>query len=962
VAAQLRKSLESYLRRVRIIRMGTFVERCLIARIALVVALLAGCILPRSIAETPGDRPRTVALSPKDAAVSFEQRVLPLLKQKCFACHGADAQKIKGELDLHTRAGMLKGGKSGSPALMPGDPDKSPLYVAVTRRNNDLAMPPKENDKLTAAEVEVIRAWVAAGAPWSDVSAPSAAAWDNSSKEGVTVVTSGGLSPEWTQRKYKPEDLWAYRPLKHPTVPLSPSPPKLGDGAPLLNPIDAFLQQKQKEKGIERSAPPADKRTLLRRATFDLIGLPPSPEEVDAFLNDRAPDAFERAIARLLQSPHYGEQWARHWLDVARYADTSGFANDYERPNAWRYRDYVVRSFNQDKPYDRFILEQLSGDEIDPKNPELLIAAGFLRMGPWEHTPMSVAVETRQQFLDDVTHHVGVVFLGQALRCARCHDHKFDPLPTRDYYRMQAVFAPVQFADRPMPYQPYENISAFAEGRRAAERRLQAARDFREGLHKKSEDAIAAYLKERGVAKLADLSVQERPKKRFFGLSKLELSLEKISQKRVDYFERGLKRYQPFAFSVYDGPPNNYISTRLVNPMPARHDGAVQVVHILRGGSLESPAEAVTPGALSAVFGRKDAAGGTIPETMTGRRLALARWIASPNNTFTARVLVNRVWQYHFGKGIVATPNNFGKMGKRPTHPELLDWLANWFVENGWSIKKLHRLIMTSAAYQQSGHHPDGEKLRQIDANNDWLAYFSPRRLEAEEIRDSMLSISGELNREIGGPGVFPEINWEVALQPRHIMGSVAPAYQPSPRPQERNRRTLYTFRRRSLSEPMLEAFDQPGSEISCERREQTTVTPQVFALFNSAFVHDRALALAVVLEKRADSADGRIERAFRWCYGRAPTASEKQMCREHLTRMTDYHQHHKPIPTKPPARVRRKMVEEMTGEEFEWEEELDGLRNYQGDVKPWDVGPPTRALADLCLVLLNSNEFLYVR
>ncbi len=338
---------------------------------------------------------------------------------------------------------MLKGGQSGSPALVPGDPAKSLLYVAITRQNQNLAMPPKENDQLTAAEVEVLRAWVAAGAPWPTVSQQTATGWDDSAPEGVTVATSGGRSPEWSHRKYKPKDLWAYRPLKRPVVPVRGLDP-----AAARNPIDAFLQQKQKDKGIARTAPPADKRTLLRRATFDLIGLPPSPEEVDAFLSDDAPDAFARVIARLLSSPHYGEQWARHWLDVVRYADTSGFANDYERPNAWRYRDYVIRSFNRDKPYNRFLLEQLAGDEIDPQSSELLIAVGFLRMGPWEHTGMSVAAVTRQQWLDDVTHQVGVVFLGQALRCARCHDHKFDPVPTKDYYRMQAVFAPVQFAER----------------------------------------------------------------------------------------------------------------------------------------------------------------------------------------------------------------------------------------------------------------------------------------------------------------------------------------------------------------------------------------------------------------------------------------------------------------------------------------------------------------------------------
>jgi hypothetical protein len=301
-------------------------------------------------------------------------------------------------------------------------------------------------------------------------------------------------------------------------------------------------------------------------------------------------------------------------------------------------------------------------------------------------------------------------------------------------------------------------------------------------------------------------------------------------------------------------------------------------------------------------------------------------------------------------------------MGKRPTHPELLDWLAVWFTEHGWSLKQLHRLILTSAAYQQSGHHPDMDKLHQADPNNDLLAYFPPRRLAAEEIRDAMLAVSGEFNPEMGGPGIFPEINWEVALQPRHIMGSVAPAYQPSPQPRQRNRRTLYAFRYRNLADPMLEVFNRPGSEISCERRDETTVTPQVFALYNSAFAHDRALALAATLEKQAGELDGRVREAIRRCYGRAPDAEEIAMCCAHVEKMAAYHRAHEPKPVALPARVKRKMVEEMTGEEFEWEEELEGMTNYRRDLKPWDVAPSTRALADLCLVLLNSNEFLYVR
>jgi hypothetical protein len=894
----------------------------------------------------------------------FAKRVAPLLQEKCFACHGNNAKKLSGKLDLRTRAGMVLGGASGQPALVPGQPEKSPLFLSVTHRDENLVMPPKENDRLSAEQVEWIRRWIAAGAPWPDpakATSATAGRWDNT--DGITVKTSGGRSPEWTNRKYRPEDIWAYQSVRRYAVPKAALDP-----AHALNPVDAFLQQKLAAQGIQRLSPPADRLTLIRRATYDLTGLPPTVEEIEAFLKEDSPDAFARLLERLLSSPHYGEQQARHWLDVVRYADTSGLANDYERPHAWRYRDYVVRSFNSDKPFDRFVTEQLAGDGLraskDEWNSELLVAVGFLRMGPWEHTGMSVAAVTRQDFLDDVTHSVGVTFLGQGLRCTRCHDHKFDPVPTKDYYRLQAVFAGTQFAERPAPFQPCENTHGFAASRAAVEARLEKAKADQAALRRKSDEAIAAFLKERGVARLTDLPPQDRPLRERFGLTDLELSVIRILRKRIDYFERELLRFQPFAFTVYDGGPNSYVSTRPINPVPAEPRGPLPAVHILAGGSLQSPAEAVTPGVLSVLADSSDSAdpAATIPETPEGRRLALARWIVSPQNPLTARVIVNRVWQQHFGRGLVATPNNFGKMGKRPTHPGLLDWLAVWFIDHNWSLKQLHRLIMTSAAYQQSGSHPDLEKLRRADANNELLAYFPPRRLTAEEIRDTLLAVSGELGKDMGGPGVFPEINWDVALQPRHIMGSVAPAYQPSPEPRQRNRRTLYTFCYRNLSDPLQEVFNRPGSEISCERRDETTVTPQVFVLFNSAFAHDRALALAVSLEKQPGDPAQRVWQAFRRCYGRDPAAVESAMCRAHLQRMSAYHKNHEPQPVALPIRVHRKMVEEMTGQEFEWLEDLDGMKDYQRDLQPWNVSADARALADLCLTLFNSNEFLHVR
>jgi mono/diheme cytochrome c family protein len=901
-------------------------------------------------APPPNSQPATDA-----ARMAFAADVLPLLRRKCFGCHG-DGKDLEGKLDLRTRAGMLKGGESG-PALVPGRPAKSRLYQSVLRTGK-LQMPPKERNKLTKSETETLRKWIAAGAPWVVENArakPAGGKWDG--KSGVKVVTSGGLSAEWTNRKYRPEDLWAYRPIRR--VPL----PKVA-GAP--HPIDAFVRRTLAAKGLS-PAPRADRRTLLRRVTFDFTGLPPSPNEIDAFLKDSSPGAYRKLIDRLLASKHYGEQQARHWLDVVRYADTSGFANDYERPNAWRYRDYVIRSFNADKPFDRFIVEQLAGDELDPDDPELLIAVGFLRMGPWEHSGMSVAAVTRQQYLDDVTNSVGVTFLGQPLRCARCHDHKFDPVPTRDYYRIQSVFAPVQFADRDVPYQPGENIRGFRTMKPRSQQVLNDARDFLASLRRKHQRATAEFLKKRGVKRLQDVPEAERPQ-RHYGLTRLDMSLQKIYQKRVDYFQRELKRYEPLAFSVYSGPFRLVQSNRPRHPLPParQREGTVEPVRILAGGNLAAPVDRVTPGVLSAVAFSNDrvspTAWNSIPNKTQGRRLAFARWVASSNNTLTARVIVNRIWQQHFGTGIVGTPNNFGKMGGKPSHPELLDWLATWFIEHGSSIKKLHRLILTSETYRQSGRHPDEKRLRTIDPKNRLLAFFPPRRMAAEEIRDAMLAITGKLNPEMGGPGVYPEINWEVATQPRHIMGSVAPAYQPSPSPRERNRRTIYAFRYRTLPDPLLQEFNRPNSEVSCERRNETTVTPQVFELFNGQFAHDRALALAARIAKKTKDRSKRVRAAFQRVYGRNPNKDELRLCTAHVAKMTAHHRRHKPLVVKPPTSVRRKMIEELTGESFTWTEPLDQMTHYQPDLKPWNVDAETRGLAELCLVLLNSNEFVYVR
>jgi hypothetical protein len=515
---------------------------------------------------------------------------------------------------------------------------------------------------------------------------------------------------------------------------------------------------------------------------------------------------------------------------------------------------------------------------------------------------MSVAAVTRQQFLDDVTNAVGETFLAHGLGCAKCHDHKFDPVPTRDYYAMQAVFASTQFDEPQTPFDA-ENTEMFPRLREVTEARS------RETEWMRAED--------RGND-----------------------SIRRLEKKRADYLERERQRIEPRAFGV--------------------KNSGTPTVHVLTGGSLESPAAAVDPGVLSAVS-LGDAQPYEVPDTATGRRLALAEWIADERNPLTARVMVNRVWQMHFGRGLVATPNNFGKMGSRPSHPELLDWLAAWFVEHDWSIKQLHRLILSSETYARSGEHPDVETLRTVDPDNALLAYFPPRRLTAEEIRDSLLAVTGELDPTMGGPGISPEMNWEVALQPRHIMGAIAPSYVPSPRKRDRNRRTIYAFRIRTLPDPLLEVFNRPGPDTSCERRDETTVTPQVFALFNGSTTHARALALADRLSNEEETTDARITRAYELLFSRVPTDEELAACREHVDTSTAHHREHEPPRTELPTWVEREMIDEQTGTPFRWSEKLEGMEHYERDVQPWEVSPEVRGLAELCLVLLNSNEFVYV-
>lgn len=893
----------------------------------------------------------------------FALKVKPLFAEKCNACHGDDPEKIKGDLDMRTREGVLAGGEYfGKEVLIPGKGEESYLYLVTTRAEEDYEMPPKAADALTEEQQWWIRDWIREGAPWLDED--RVAEIQAEFAEGFIVKTSGGLSDDWDQRRYRKEDLWAYQSLTRPAVPDS-----TGYG-PGLNPVDSFIGARLAALGLE-PAPMADPRSLIRRATHDLIGLPPTPEEVSDFLTawDRDSEAaWEALIDRLLRSPHYGEQWARRWLDVVRYADSSGYANDYERPNTWRYRDYVVRAFNEDKPYDAFIREQIAGDEIGGRGEvEKLIATGFLRMGAWEHTGMSVAKVTRQLFLDDITDAVGQVFLAHALQCAKCHDHKFDPVPTRDYYAMQAIFSTTQFAEVDTGWLPDENLAGMDEERRYHERRIAANDALLAELTEKQQRYEAEWFAGRGLpwktkaeAKKAGAREDQLPNRTFKEAD--EFGRERIGRKWQNRFSWELDRFRPVAYTVYNGKTRSpkAFSGRIAMPKDPTKEGEWEKTAILGGGDPFSPTEPVKPGVLSAVPGSLDF---PVPGTPEGRRTALANWIADPENSLTARVMVNRLWGWHFGKALAGNPNNFGATGKKPTHPELLDWLATEFIARGWSIKEMHRLIMSSEAYRRSTRHPAPAALAERDSEGASLAVFLPRRLEAEELRDAMLAVSGELNREMGGIPIRPDMNLEAALQPRMIMGTFAPSYVPSPRPEQRNRRTLYAHKTRGQRDPFLEVFNQPGPDLSCEFRETSNVTPQVFALFNSEESLDRALALAARVLEESDGQPETIAvgRLFQLAYGRGPDKTELEAALAHWREMEKVQAGLKFAPRTYPTEVVRQANEENTGEIFTFTEKLFIFEDYLHDLQFSEADARTRAFADLCLVILNSNEFAHV-
>jgi hypothetical protein len=716
-----------------------------------------------------------------------------------------------------------------------------------------------------------------------------------------------------TQRRW-----WAFQKVVKPAVPT----PTGRDW--VKNDVDAFVLAKLEEKKLT-PAPPADKVTLIRRATLDLIGLLPTPEEVQSFVSDNSPGAFAKVVDRLLASPRYGERWARHWLDLARYADSEGFKSDETRPNIWRYRDYVIDSFNQDKPYDRFVKEQIAGDELYPNDPAALIATGFNRHFPDESNARNL-MQRRQELLNDITDTVSATFLGMTYGCARCHDHKFDPILHKDYYRLQAFFANTRIEDNASLESP-ERRRELAEKRAVWEEKT---KDIRAEMDKVVEPQIASLYKEifdkfpPEIQECITTAAGERTPIQWQMYYKARTQLEHTPEEAAKKL-RGpaAKRWAELKTELAKfndiKPPDAPVAQAMID-----NGKDAPVTHVLAVGVYDAYKEEVQPGFLS-IIDPSDAKI-TPPEGInsSGRRSALANWLADPQNPLSTRVMANRIWHYHFGRGIVGSPSDFGVMGERPANKELLDYLTATFVENGWSIKKMHRLIMLSNTYQQSTKfNPEAAK---IDPEDKLTWRYNRHRLEGEAIRDAMLEVSGRLKLKMGGRGVFPPL--PEGVDPRG-------GWKRNEDPAETQRRSVYTFVRRNTRYPMFEVFDMPDTHESCPRRNTTVTAPQALELLNNELVLDWSKSLAgKVLNDGGLTPEAQVDRAYRLTFSRMPTEAERKTALEFLTRQSAI------------------LAERMTTDE---KTPLpDNLPQGFEKVR-------AAALVDLCHALLNSNEFVYL-
>jgi len=818
--------------------------------------------------------------------VSFAADVQPLLAARCLSCHG-EALKLS-RLDLRTREAAIAGGAHG-PSLVPGSAERSRMYRHVAGLESP-AMPMR-GDPLTAAEVATLKRWIDDGAHWDATTATAAPA--------VPAVAAFEERPiTAAERGY-----WAFqRPKQAPLPDVGPA---------ISHPVDRFLEQARRERGLV-AAPRADKRTLVRRAYLDLLGLLPTPEEVERFVADDRPDAWERLIDTLLASPHYGERYGRHWLDVARYADSGGFEYDVHRPNAWRYRDYVIRSFNADTPYDRFLVEQIAGDEMDGRSDDSLIATGFLRAGPRVLFREKDNPERRFDYLDDVIGVISKGTLGLTIGCARCHDHKFDPIRQKDYYALQAsIFGYVETA---VPLAPRPQAEAYLAANEAIDGRRDTLRARLAAVEKPYRDTLElALIKARfsdAIYRAAAKPEAERTAgERLLAIQVFEavsvpvtdleaamapadLATRRDLVAQLAALEKERPAPLPMAEIVTDGDHrfsplgegDEVVSCpkcRIPPPFPGSylHKGPrpyeVPPSYFLIRGDVESRGPLMQPGFPQVLTTGTPVTAVPRPDGRTsGRRLALAQWIASRDNPITARVIVNRLWQKHFGRGIVATLENFGKMGEPPTHPALLDWLAVEFMTRGWSIKQVNRLMMTSAAYQMASAY-DHEGSAAADAENRYLWRFRPQRLEAEIVRDAMLGAGGNLNPAIGGEPIFPFIPKDI------LAGQYRGKWENTPEGPAAWRRGVYVYRRRSLPYPMFDTFDHPDMNVVAGARNISTVPTQALTLLNNPFVLGQADRLAARVQAASADPAAQVDLAYRIALSRPPSAAETAIARD---------------------------------------------------------------------------------
>jgi Protein of unknown function (DUF1553)/Protein of unknown function (DUF1549)/Planctomycete cytochrome C len=840
--------------------------------------------------------------------IDFDRDVRPILQQHCWKCHGTDKQK--GGLRFDQRLHAVKSGDSGKKAIIPGKPAESELIRRIEAADEDERMPPN-SEPLAGAEIARLRNWIEQGATWPDAARAEAAG------QREMVVTA-------EDRQH-----WSYRPL------LAVEVPDVQDARWCRTPIDWFILAALESRGVRPNAP-ANSRTLARRIAYDMLGLPPAPAEVAEFTADERPEAWRELIERVLESRHYGERWGRHWLDVARYADSNGMESDNDRPDAYPYRDFVIQALNEDLPYHTFVRWQLAGDEYEPDNPRALAATGFLAAASSELLSVPMEEEKlrfRFNELDDMAATAASAFLGLTLGCARCHDHKFDAIPTRDYYRLQCAFMTTT--------RDHVLLTTRAEASRYREQevqwneRLKAAQmglnDWLAGEKQPHTNSLrSAKIDALPIGDAEKALLKEQPDSD--AAKKLAKQHEKALQISDDDYRRAFSDEQRSRWEAFKGEVSAVERSK-----PARPPTALAIIDrkpepeptwLLNRGDFLSKKELLTVGFLTVLTGARPpedywaAARHDLPaDRSTAQRRALADWMTDVDQgagALLARVIVNRVWQHHFGEGLVRTVNDFGMRGERPTHPELLEWLAQRFVAGGWKLKELHRLILSSAVYVEDSAF-DAPRA-ELDPENRLLWRRRPQRLEAEILRDAVLAVSGTLNLEPFGPAFKPPIPPE-AMQARNTTDPYPKDARDTP---ATRRRTVYQFHKRVVQHPLLQAFDAPDGVVSCGRRISTTVAPQALALLNDTFLRDRAADFARRLIAEGNAAWGpKIELAFQLALARPPGAGELETAVQFVE-----------------EQIARRTARESSSS-------ADAIQ--------------LQALTDFCQALFSLNEFIYV-